>query len=119
MQGILWGVVINRLNIKRIYSNGNPHHVTLQYGAYRGDWEQWIGKEFTATAVAHCHNEKIQAVKLALPSDIPCENVNPHITVSWVQGSSPVESNYMLLNPQEEEPVSYPVSCSIEFLNWD
>lgn len=125
-QGILWAVLQEPLAIERRHPNGEPHHITLQYGVERSDWEWAIGQEFDAVIWAEVWSDRNQALRVRLPAPLPCCNTYPHITVSWVDGAEPVESNAMLTelvtgvvkhqflpwNPRRHVP------CRIEFHEW-
>jgi len=117
-KGILWAVLQAPLGVKPLYSNGSPHHITLQYGVRREGWAQWIGTRFTARAVAVCHNDRVQAVAFTMPSNVPCQNDNPHVTVSWVQGAAPVESNAMLAGTHHRQPLAGEWAFIVEFREW-
>ena len=117
-RGILWGVIQLPLIITPRYSNGKPHHVTLQFGVGRQDWKKWEGLEFEATALYEAWNGKIQAVAVKLPDYIPCANKYPHISVSWQSGVSPVESNAMFASKFNYQLMSQVMNLKIEFLEW-
>lgn len=117
--GILWGVLAAPLAVRGKYSNGQPHHVTLQFGVDRADWEQWIGLEFEATATVEAWNGRVQAIALKLPDHIPCANQHPHVTVSWLTKASPVESNEMLGSRYSYRLFNQVVQFKIEFLEWE
>ena len=116
MKGILWAVLLQDPPVSRLYSEGSPHHITLQYDVEKADWERYIGRLITVQCTALCSNERIQALKVKLPwLSVPCANRNPHITVSWIEGASPVESNQMLVNPTVIERVNFSLTTEIEF----
>jgi hypothetical protein len=73
-KGILWGVIQSSLIIPSRYPQGQPHHITLQFGVDRQDWKQWEGLELQATALYEAWNGNIQAVAVKLPDHIPCAN---------------------------------------------
>jgi hypothetical protein len=118
IQGILWGVTQSPVNIAPRYSQGQPHHVTLQFGVERDDWKGWEGVEFEATALYEAWNGKIQAVAVKLPDCSPCANKYPHISVSWQSGVSPVESNAMFASKFNYQLMSQVMNLKIEFLEW-
>jgi hypothetical protein len=117
-KGILWGVIQSPLNIPGRYSQGQPHHVTLQFGVDRQDWKEWESLEFEATVLHEAWNGKIQAVAIKLPDCIPCANKYPHISVSWQSGISPVESNAMFASKFNYRLLSQGMNLKIEFLEW-
>jgi hypothetical protein len=118
MTGILWAVLKTPLTVQPLYPEGSPHHITLQYGVERGPWEEIIGLPMTVGAVAECHNARIQAIAVALPTWVQCQNPHPHITVSWVPGAQPVESNAMLAGEHHKAAVDYPIHTTIEWVEW-
>ena len=117
-KGILWGVIHSPLIITPRYLQGHPHHVTLQFGVERDDWKGLEGVEFEATALYEAWNGKIQAVAVKLPDCIPCANKYPHISVSWQNGISPVESNLMLASKFNHQLIGQAIKLKIEFLEW-
>ena len=118
MTGILWAVLLEPLPVQPLYPEGSPHHITLQYGVEREQWKDVIGSPMTSGAIELCHDDRIQAIRVALPTWVQCQNPNPHITVSWVPDAQPVESNTMLNGPHHAEPLSIPIQTMIEFLEW-
>lgn len=117
-KGILWGCIQSPLIITPRYSQGQPHHVTLQFGVERDDWKEWEGLEFEATALYEAWNGKIQAVAVKLPDCIPCANKYPHISVSWQLGISPVESNLMLASKFDYRLTGQVIKLKTDFLEW-
>lgn len=118
MTGILWAVLQSPIAIARRFPNGMPHHVTLQFGVERDDWSFLVGQAFSAFLESECWNEKIQALTIELPGGIPCQNAAPHLTVSWADGVSPVESNAMLSSLHQSAPVYTTAQFKIEFYEW-
>lgn len=118
IQGILWGVIQSPISITPRYSCGKPHHITLQYGVYREDWQHLEGVEFEAIATLEAWDGQIQAIKTHLPDDIICQNKYPHISVSWQKGISPVRSNLMFASSYRYELMSETIKLKIEFLEW-
>ena len=118
MTGILWAVLLEPLSVQPLYPEGSPHHITLQYGVEREYWENVIGLPMTAGVLELCHNDRIQAIRVALPTWVQCQNPNPHITVSWVTGAQPVEANVMLNGPHHSEALNIPAHTIIEWLEW-
>lgn len=107
MTGILWAVIQEPFPVKPLFSKGKPHHITLQYKVEREAWEEIIGQPMTALAVQHCWNNRIQAVKVILPSWVQCQNSNPHVTVSWIPDVKPVEANAMLMEEGTNKEVAH------------
>ena len=119
MKGILWAVLQDPIGVQPLFSNGNPHHCTLVYGANREDWDEWIGREFDAEIYRLAANNRIQAFGINLPSAVPFTGKVPHITISWADGVTPVESADMLLGAHWKlswQPVT--VKMKVEFLEW-
>jgi hypothetical protein len=100
MRGILWAVLVQpeQLEIDRRYPCGDPHHITLKYDVELGRIEalNCLGTEFDAIVWAEAANNRIQALQVKVPGFIPSENPFPHITVSYIEGVEPCESNQML-----------------------
>ena len=117
-QGILWAVIQQPLLIQPKYPVGSPHHITLQYGVNLEDVCNLLNVEFTATCLYEAWNDNIQCVKVKLPSEVPCANKHPHLSISWKQGISPVESNTMLMTKFNYKLVDLVVNCKTEFLEW-
>lgn len=118
MKGILWAVLQKPLAVQPLFFEGSPHHITLQYGVEREAWDNIIGLPMTVGALELCHNDRIQAIRVALPTWVQCQNPNPHITISWVEGAQPVESNAMLNGSHHSEPLGISIPTIIEFLDW-
>lgn len=120
MTGILWAVPIALNAPPKLYPNGQAHHCTLQYGAEREQWDCLIGLPVTIGVTVEASNDRIQAIKVVLPNWVPCQNAHPHITVSWIDGASPIESNVMLSEPHRVKTLDLDhVTCVIEWLEWE
>ena len=119
MTGILWAVIQQPLLIQPRYHLGKPHHITLQYGIKLEEYKHLLNVKFTATCLYEAWNGRIQAITIKLPTDIPCANKHPHITISWKQGISPVESNTMLMTKFNYKLIDLVVDCKTEFLEWN
>lgn len=120
-KGILWAIPQQPIDIQPLYPNGEPHHITLQYGVEREPVSWMIGQEFEAIIWEHCWNDRVQALRVHVPTIFPCCNAHPHITVSWVDGAEPVESNTMLSDTLSHSQPWQPneaVPCRIEFHDW-
>ena len=117
-KGILWAVLAHPILVPRRFQVGEPHHITLVFGATLDDWQHLIGRQFEAEVTGEAWNEKIQALQVSLPDWVHCQNAHPHISVSWAKGVTPVESNSMLEGSHNLQEVSFKVSCVIEFLAW-
>lgn len=119
MTGLLWAVPITPIALPRRYSNGQASHCTLQYGVGKEQWEHLIGLSVTIGVLEECYDESIQAIAVVLPTDISCQNVNPHITVSWVNEAAPVLSNVMLASQHKKVPMDLEViHCLVEWQEW-
>lgn len=117
-KGILWAVLLSPLSVEKKYVVGEPHHITLQFGVERDKWEEYIGRQIDAYIEYEAWDDDIQALKVRIPSDIPCQNANPHISVSWRDGISPVRSNDMLLRPKFLVPIGMWMKLEIQFHEW-
>lgn len=115
MSGILWAVVQSPITWAPRFTQGKPHHCTLQYNVERKDWAMWEGITLAAHAIAHCHDNRVQAIAIALPNEIPCCNLHPHVTVSWRQGHAPGESNEMLRGLHRRTLADYSIAMLIKW----
>jgi len=116
MKGILWAVPLQPIAIEPRYPNRpDIPHITLQYGVERKDWVQWEGREFQAVLWELAWNVRVEALRIKLPDEIPCCNLFPHLTLSWIEGAEPKESNEMFSNPHEWEFVLVKASFRIDF----
>ncbi|MBD1864169.1 MULTISPECIES: hypothetical protein [Trichocoleus] len=114
-KGNLQAVLQTPLLVQPLYSNGKPHHVTLQYKVERKAWKHLEGREFEVVTTHLCWNDRIEAIAVQLPEWVPCCNKHPHITVSWIDGAAPVESNRMLAGQHNALEFNTRVSVRIEF----
>lgn len=119
MSGILWAIPIERPAVLPRYKLGSPHHITLQYGVEREYWEHLIGLPITVGVIEECWNDRIQALRIALPTWVACQIPNPHISVSWILDAAPVAANAMLNESHESAPVDFEaIHCLIEWQEW-
>lgn len=79
-----------------------------------------LGKTVEVMAVANCCNDKIQALRVSLPEEVRqlCNNENPHMTISMVEGVKPVESNNMLEGDRMEVPMNLPLTLRFDFFQF-
>lgn len=70
------------------------HHATVNIGSFKGD-RQLLNSEQTLNVNSFSINNKVCAVGVNMPSDIPSKNDNPHITiaVNRAEGGKPFDSN--------------------------
>jgi hypothetical protein len=118
-KGILWGYFPNLVKVSRRYPYGCPHHVTLKRGIFLEEHCDFIGKRFSAIATQLCWNDRIEAIAVKLPEWVPCTIEYPHITVSWVAGAKPVESNTMLATKYSYLNLDEKIDVVIDFLAWE
>ncbi|MBD2076293.1 hypothetical protein H6F86_20900 [Phormidium sp. FACHB-592] len=119
MTGILWLVPITPIAVSAIYPNTQRQHVTLAYGVERKDYENIIGLSASVGILEECWNDEVQTVSVVLQSWLPCNNLHPHITISWVDSSAPVMSNLMLQGEHYSKALDGSVlPCMVEFLEW-
>ena len=80
------------------------HHSTVNMGSFKGDREL-LNSEQTLTVNSFAIDNKVCAVRVIMPSDIPSRNTNPHITiaVNRVEGGKPFDSNK--LDWENVEPI--------------
>ena len=118
MTGILWLAPRSPIAVPARYGNTQAQHLTLAYGVERSPYADIIGLPVTIAIVSEAWNGDNQALRAIIPSWLPCQNQNPHITISWVDGSTPVRSNLMLEGEHREEPFEAIVHCMVEFVEW-
>lgn len=123
-KGILWARVQDRDSLlsqaPARYGRLYAHHVTLRYGIEKTpEVEQLLGQEFTAVAYANCWNAQIQAARVLLSESVPCDNKHPHVTISCLERTRPVESNVMLDSLHEVGVLEVPLRLVIEFEELD
>lgn len=119
MTGILWAVLKEPLDLPRRFQCGQAHHVTLQHLIERDAVADLIGLPITVGILEECWNDRIQALKVVLPTWLPCQIPHPHISVSWIKEAHPVESNMMLAEEHESASTGFDhVFCMIEFEEW-
>jgi len=116
MKGILWLVPITPIAVPARYRNTQAQHLTLAYGVERSPYAE--GFPVTIAITHEAWNSEVQALRAILPNWLPCQNRNPHITVSWVDDSAPVKSNLMLEGEHREESFEAIVHCLVEFVAW-
>jgi len=105
--------------VQPLYPNrADVPHVTLAYGCDRGTYEKVIGLPVTLGITAHAWNGEVQALRCVLPTWLHCQVGEPHLTLSWVNGSAPVKASLMLENEHQEEEMQLAVHCMIEFFEW-
>ena len=118
MSGILWAVLTSTPAISPRFSEGSPHHVTLIFGGEKSQYQQYLGREIEIYVTRECWNDRIQALSVVLPGDIPCQNSHPHITVSFLPGVNPVESNTMLEGVRQTRWLNFKLKAIIEWHEW-
>jgi len=118
MTGILWLAPLEPIAVPARHRNTQAQHLTLAYGVERSPYADIIGLPVTIAIVTEAWNSEVQALRAILPSWLPCQNRNPHITISWVDESAPVKSNLMLEGEHKEEPFEAIVHCMVEFIEW-
>lgn len=119
MVGILWLTPLSSLAVSARYTNTQQQHVTLAYGCDRANYEHLIGLPVSISLLSECWNDEVQAISVVLPAWVPCKNLQPHITVSWADGSAPVKANLMLEGDHQKSAVSSEMlECMIEFIEW-
>lgn len=115
---MVWLVPDMSLELPLAFPVKNPTelHVTLDYNVSS---EKAIpeGKECSFLLKSICKNDKIQAISVELPPEIPCKNKHPHITLSMARGVKPVESNDMLAGTHEEIPLNIVVKGRVVHKN--
>jgi len=116
MTGIIWLAPMTPIAVLARYENAQAQHLMLAYGIERSP--HIVGLSVTIAVINEAYDGEVQALRAILPSWLPCQNQNPHITISWVDGSAPVKSNLMLEGEHREEPFEAIVHCMVEFVEW-
>lgn len=96
-------------------------HVTLQFGIdYSSVDPEILGATVEATAIELCYNDRIQALRVALPESFApmCQNANPHMTLGHLPGVKPFESNAMLSSEHTSHPYHLPLNLIVEFFEF-
>lgn len=126
-KGILWIKLDkeSKENLIRLVKPKFPNvfcdHTTLLYGVSSEGFEEIIGKKQEIIALENCWNDLIQAVTVQFTQYLPNKNINPHITISTINGVSPVKSNKMLVTDYNNE-IIYPIlklSSVVEFCEFN
>ena len=119
LQGILWAIPIAPLpQVDRVYSEGQPHHITLWYGADQSAIAHLIGSEFTAQITAICVDDWAQVFRVTLPPEIPFRGEIPHITISYPAHSAPVRGGEAAKSGRCT-PLQWEGRFKIEFKEWE
>lgn len=142
-KGIFWLSALNQNSLlDDLRPNGvNPvfgvlakhFHVTLQFGVELSpEIESLLGQQIEVQVVANCFNDRIQALKVELPSNVKvgdisqevdvramCRNAQPHLTLSMAPGVKPVEFNDMLANEHDCTPINSPLVLQFDFFAFD
>jgi hypothetical protein len=121
VKGILWLSLNQQISpVDCIHNPASHLHVTLKFGANLQDWEHLIGQHVDVVAVANCYNDRVQALRVILPSDFDtiCANDHPHMTLSTADNVRPVESNNMLASEHNEQPVEFVMQTTVEFFEF-
>lgn len=125
-RGIFWLSLVNQdrdnlqEQIPQVFEKVAEHlHITLQYNVpLTEEIAQFLWKEpIPVQVTANCFNHQIQAVRVHLPESFRtlCQNADPHMTVSMVQGARPVQSNVMLGSNHVEQQLEATLLFRAEF----
>jgi hypothetical protein len=125
-RGIFWLSLVDQdrdnlqEQIPQVFERVAEHlHVTLQYNVpLTEEIAQFLWKEpIPVQVTANCFNHQIQAVRVQLPEFVRtlCQNADPHMTISMVQGTRPVQSNVMLGSNHVEQPLEVTLLFRAEF----
>jgi hypothetical protein len=114
--GILWAEPLSPLPTQPLHSNvvAVPH-VTLAWGVEPGKYDV----EGVVTSIyfeSDCWNDRTQAVTCQLQLGIPFELAIPHLTVSWIDDTRPVESTEMLRRKHKSKPMEVLTPCQIKWI---
>ena len=120
-RGILWAVPIEPIGVApRFPVTPNESHVTFKFDVLKRAWVEWVNVEFEAEIIGNHWNDRVQALSVRLPDDLTdlCDNAIPHLTVSWVEGAAPVESNEMLAQPHSSDRFVQNVRFQMQFYDF-
>lgn len=125
-RGIFWLSLVDQGHdnlqeqIPQVFENIAEHlHITLQYNVrLTEEIAQFMWREpIPVQVTANCFNHQIQAVRVQLPEPFRalCQNADPHMTVSMIQGVRPVQSNVMLGSDHVEQQMEVTLLFRAEF----
>jgi hypothetical protein len=78
----------------------DPPHVTLVFNCPHADVKKYIGRIVHISIEEIVTSETLQVLRVSLDNfSFLQEGRIPHITLSWTDGTSPVESNVLLNDP--------------------
>lgn len=120
-RGILWAIPLEPIRVTALYPlPAIEPHVTFKFNALKRAWSEWIGLRFDAEIFGNHWNDRVQALSVELPDDLTdlCDNAIPHLTVSWIHGAAPVESNEMLLQPHSSDRFLQNVRFQMQFYDF-
>ena len=119
MKGILWLSLTGQNSpVEAIYNPANHLHVTIQFNVDLSEVEHLLGRQVMVHVYEDCHNGRIQALRVELPSEFHtlCSNECPHMTISHLPNVRPVESNAMLESEQHDSlPLDLVLATVAEF----
>lgn len=118
MAGILWAIPLHFPAVQLRHSNTQAPYIALQHGVDRREYADLIGLFVTVGVIGEFYSDRIQAVALLLPSWLPCQDIYPHIALSWVDGAAAIEAGAMLRSGgyKSEVPDFDVLHCKIEWL---
>lgn len=95
-KGILWAEPLQPITLPPLFDCHPHQYITLAYDVAQSKYADSIGVIFSAPAVSIAHNDLAECLRFILPAGIPFEMEHPHLTLSFPQGSAPVQSRIML-----------------------
>jgi len=99
-KGIFWAVIDEHtqrwLQRQALFPKVFGRHIMLYFNVPYSTLKSWDGYEFSFSIPLLAWNNRVQAVSVILPANVPRDYPYPHITVSAQKGVSPVASNDML-----------------------
>jgi hypothetical protein len=86
--------------IPAAFNQKSGDHITVVHGPDEDQLLKFsasIGKKVVLTATHVMENDRVQAIRI---KDVWTERGHPHITISWAEGASPIESNALVAEQQ-------------------
>jgi len=115
--GMLVADPLTAIDVRPLYPNTPQHpHVTLAWGVGQGKYQEFEKEIASVFLAEECWSDRIQAVRCQLQLGIPFELEIPHLTVSWIDGTKPVESTEMLRRKHQSTPMGVLIPCQIKWV---
>jgi hypothetical protein len=118
-KGILLLAPITPIAVQARYSNIQAQSLILATGVERSQHANVIGLSVPIRIIGEAYDDNLQALRATIPNWLTCQNLNPHIVISWVDTSAPAMSNRMLQAEPTEGNFNAIAHCLVEFFDWD